>query len=366
MTFNKRELNDLLDQISVEWFLDQHGADVKSSFGHSGLQVNIKQCPFCGDSKWRIYVNAETGLGKCFAGSCPQGGFSKFQLIRAYENSVSILPTLRRLVSDQGLVEFKREVFEPDRSEMKLPNGTMTVEELSEVPAYLQSRNIDADTCTRFDLQWSECGKFKVTTPAGVMTQDYSKRVIIPVYDVDGSLVTFQGRDATGTHERRYMFPPAFAGTGAYLYNGNNYTNQEVAVLSEGVFDVVAVDQALRAAGLSDQYHPMGTFGLNLSSGRPDGNDQITRLAAMKAKGLKSVVFMFDGETKAIKAAVTAAELCRAHGLKTFIAHLPKGKDPAETPAETVLDAIKSAKPSKSKLDEITIVARAKTFYGNT
>jgi DNA primase len=366
--FDKRELTDLLDQISIEWFLDQQGAQIKDSWGHSGRQLNVKECPFCGDSRWRLYVNADTGLGNCFAGSCPQGGFNKYQLLKAYKNdtgSSTLVGMLRRLVSDQGLIEFKREIFEPDPSELKLPNGTMTVDELGEVPEYLQNRKVDADTCRRFDLQWSECGRFKVTTPAGVMTQDYSKRVIIPVYDFDGSLVTFQGRDATGTHERRYMFPPAFAGTGAYLYNGNNYTGQEVAVLSEGVFDVIAVDQALRAADLHREYHPMGTFGLNLSSGRPDGNDQVTRLAALKKQGLKAVVFMFDGEAKAIKAAVTAAELCRSHGLKTFIAHLPKGKDPAETTPEVVIECLKSAKPSKSKLDEVTIVARAKSFYGN-
>lgn len=369
MRFSREAMNELLDQISVEWFLDHHGAQIKDSWGHSGRQLNVRECPFCGDDRWRMYVNADTGLGNCFAGSCPQGGFNKIQLLKAYKDGTggsTLMGMLRRLVDEQGLIEFKREVFKPDISQLKLPNGTMTVDELGEVPDYLQKRNIDADTCRRFDLQWSECGRFSITTPLGVQSQDYSKRVIIPVYDLDGSLVTFQGRDATGTHERRYMFPPAFAGTGAYLYNANNYDGQKCAVLSEGVFDVIAVDQAIRAMNLHGLYHPMGTFGLNVSSGRPDGDDQITRLASLKKRGLERVVFLFDGEFKAIKAAIDAAQLCRAQGLRTFIAHPPKGRDPGEMSGNQIIDAIESAKPSKSELDKVTILSRAKSFYGNT
>ena len=366
-SISKEQLKEALDQVNIEWFLDSQGVEMKHSFGHSGMQLNLKECPFCGDTKWRTYVNADTGLGNCFAGSCTQGGFNKFQLLRAFNrgSTLPLIDSIKDLLAKQGLVEFKRVVFEPDFSEMKLPNGCLNIDELGEVHEYLAKRGINEDTCRKFDLQWCDYGKFQVTTATGLVTQDYSKRIVIPIYDLDGKLVTFQGRDTTGESERRYLFPPAFAGTGAYIYNGNNYSNQESVVLSEGVFDVLAVDAYMVRHQLHNSYHACGIFGLSLSSNRPDGNDQLTRLVSLKAKGLKNIYLMLDGETVAAKAAMTIAKLCKEQGFRCFICYLPKGKDPSECSDEEITESLKNAKEIKSLLDEVTMNAKAKSYYGN-
>ncbi|WEU67317.1 DNA primase [Xanthomonas phage JGB6] len=47
-------------------------------------------------------------------------------------------------------------------------------------------------------------GTFEVKDPTGrKMRQDYSNRIIIPIFDLDGNLKSFQGRDTTGEAEKR-------------------------------------------------------------------------------------------------------------------------------------------------------------------
>src|SRR5690606_9971530 len=74
---------------------------------------------------------------------------------------------------------------------------------------------------------------------------DFSQRIIIPVFDLDGNLVSFQGRDITGKAEKKYLFPNGFASTGEHLYNGHNVQRTARIVVGEGAFDVAATKVAL-------------------------------------------------------------------------------------------------------------------------
>ena len=64
----------------------------------------------------------------------------------------------------------------------------------------------------------------------------YTKdRVIVPVHDITGKAVSWQGRDITG-RSLRYLFPPGFKGA-HYLYNSWSIpVGADYLILCEGAF----------------------------------------------------------------------------------------------------------------------------------
>jgi DNA primase len=162
----------------------------------------------------------------------------------------------------------------------------------------------------------------------------FDGRIIIPIFNLDGELVSFQGRDIMGTAEKKYLFPPGFAVTGKHLFNGHNVVASSRVVLGEGAFDVMALKIALDEDESLRNVTPIGSFGKHLSE------DQMTRFAELKERGVKEVCFMWDSEVGAIDAAIVAGtELKRRYGLEVKIAILPKGKDPNECSTEDVRNA---------------------------
>jgi DNA primase len=103
------------------------------------------------------------------------------------------------------------------------------------------------------------------------LSKHYNRRVLIPIYDLDGKLVSFQGRDITGTAEKKYLFPPGYArATGEHLYNGHNVIGRPSdVVVGEGAFDVIAIKVAFDADPTLRDVVPVGTFGKHLSHGAP-------------------------------------------------------------------------------------------------
>ncbi len=75
--------------------------------------------------------------------------------------------------------------------------------------------------------------------------QKGERRLLIPVYDLDGKLVTFQGRDIIGDQDAKYLFPPALPGTGRFLYNGHNAVRARRIAMGEGAFDVFSLKAAI-------------------------------------------------------------------------------------------------------------------------
>ena len=58
-----KELEEALDRIDMEAWLDAEGIDYKITRGSRGTQINVKECPCCGNSNWKVYLNADNGLG---------------------------------------------------------------------------------------------------------------------------------------------------------------------------------------------------------------------------------------------------------------------------------------------------------------
>lgn len=341
---------DLLENFDIEYYLQREGISYKKTYGSSGTQLNVRTCPFCGQSKWKVYINADTGLGNCFSGSC-QKKFNKFGFVKAVsqaDNNSVVYEIIENVCKELGWIPKKiyRQPIKnvtndglilPTNTPLPLPNGDNL--------EYLLRRGIDNYYTQLFDLRYCESGEWRFNTEDGEKVQVFQKRIIIPVRDLDGSLVTFQGRDITGLAPNKYQFPSQVASTGKLLYNGNNIIGYNTIIVNEGVFDVIATQMALDKSGLSQDFGVVGSFGKHLSINLQGADDQLSRFLSLKKQGLRTIIIMWDGESMAYLDALEAAQKLNTFGFNLKIATLPAGKDPNEVYYTEVIDAIKNAKP---------------------
>lgn len=335
-TADREQLSKLMDNISIEAFLDREGIDYRSTFGSSGAQYNLKTCPCCGGDQWKVYLNADSGLGNCFSGSC-ETKFNKWKFISASTglNGKELVDFFNMLAGEQGYMPKKKTAAIQTRADLILPES-YGLPVLGKNLKYLENRNISGEVAQYFHLRYSKEGVFKYKSDGKTLQQDYSKRIIIPIFDMSGKMVSFQGRDITDEAGKKYLFPPGYAATGVHLYNAQNAIGAERILINEGVFDVYAAHIAVSEDTSTADIVPVGSFGKHLSYGQANGNDQLGKLIALKALGLKEVTFMWDGEAKALTDAVHAALRVLELGLRVRVAALPKGKDPNEVAVEIV------------------------------
>jgi len=343
-------MSDIFQRIQSEldfgYFLDSEGLDYKEVQGSSGEQFHIKCCPTCGDSRWRTYMGVESGLGNCF--KCGEK-YTKITFLKAhfgYDNWGETFRKCEEVLHDQGWRPVRKSVVvEPNISEIRLPiSDPIPFANGANFP-YLEERGVTKELAAYFHLRFCKFGGWVFKSSEGKQQlQNFSDRIIIPIFDLDRELKTFQGRDVSGNSDRKYLFPVQLPGTGRYLYNGQNVVACEHVVMGEGAFDVIAIKAALDLDPATRNVVAIGSFGKHLSHGHKTNDDQLSRLSTLKAQGLKRVTIMWDGEPAALTAALDAAKLIRSVGLMPLIALLPSGKDPNEVPAEEVIKAFYAAK----------------------
>lgn len=332
------QLGDLLDELDFETWLDHEGIRHKLTRGTRGVQANIRECPSCGNTKWKVYFGLESNLGNCFV--CDTK-FTKWRFITAHLNvaNADVARYVENYMRTQGWRPRQVRSNPVTVSELELPKSIVLPTPEGRNMSYLTNRNITKELTSYFHLRYCHEGVHQYQDAYGRLGyQDYSRRIIIPIFDMDGKMVSFQGRDITGTAEKKYLFPPGFAATGSVLYNGQNARKATRVVAGEGVFDCIAIKAALDEDKVLRNCVPLASFGKKL------GPDQMTKLKALAAEGLKEVIFMWDAEKEALEAAVEASLECRANGLSAKIALLPKGRDPNEVAPEVVRQAVWDAR----------------------
>jgi DNA primase len=350
------ETEELAEQLDLEYWLDRESRAFKKSRGASGMQLNPRECPACGDTRWRTYLNADTGRGNCFV--CNQT-FSKFGFIhRALGHDpddkspagrhawAETFKHVKEVLSEQGWRPVRKTLVAVEFGEVVLPASFELPTPENRNLVYLDSRGIDGDLARYFHLRYCVEGKFWFTKEDGTPGhQKFDGRVILPVFDLDGTLKTFQGRDVTGDPDvQKYLFPKGLPGTGRYLYNGQNANRARRICMGEGGFDVMAIKKAFDREPTLRDVVPVGSFGKHLSYGSADGDDQLGRLIQLKKDGLQEVTIMWDGEVKALESALNTAELVRKIDLLPRIALLPFERDPNEVIGQTVCEAFRNAR----------------------
>lgn len=348
----REDAQELSDELDLEQWFDRESRSFKMSRGQSGMQINAKECPACNDGRWRVYLNAESGIGNCFV--CNQT-FSKLRFVHLAlghdpENKGDWAATFKHVkdvLGEQGWRPKRRSSVAVEYGEVKLPAGFDLPTRDGRNLVYLEERGIPAELAAYFHLRYSPYGTWSYIHDDGTTRrQDFTSRLIIPVFDLDGTLKTFQGRDVTGTvTDQKYLFPKGLPGTGRYLLNGQNAHRSKRVALGEGFFDVAAMKLAFDGEVALRDVMPVGSFGKHLSYGDIGGNDQLGRFLQLQREGLEEVTIMWDGEIKALEAALQAAEILTRIGLRVRIALLPYEKDPNEVLPEVTREAFWKAEP---------------------
>jgi DNA primase len=349
------ELEALIADLDLEALLDHFGVDYRRTGGGSNL--NLRECPFCHDDRWRAYMSVEKKLGLCFHADC-QKRWNLFSFVRAKLETDA--RGAIRFLEDYGSQVLGRS------TRASLARGQARLPTAWELPAsvplptddgmthpYLVTRRILPLTQSLFGLRWCEDGIYSYEDVDGrARRMWFGGRVLHPICDLDGTVATFVGRDVGGASTVRYLFPPLLPAAGRYLYGGERLSGFAHVVLGEGPYDCLAIHQAIVDHPDFRDTAAAATFGLSIGHADPEsGNDQLGRLLRLKETGLRRVTFLWDGERNALKAALEAAELVAAHtGLHVRIGLLPGGKDPAELETREVRAAIGQARPFEPRL----------------
>lgn len=356
------ELSEILSRLDIAAYLDNEGVDYRETHGSSGAQLNLRECPKCGTAKWKVFLNADTGLGNCFSGSC-EARFNKFSFIRHSSGlgGRALDEHIRGVGAAIGWRPPRKSVaVVTDVAGLKLPSS-LALPINGRNLAYLENRGIGIETAKYFALRYCHKGLWLYRDEYGAKRfVDFGRRVIIPIFDLDGGLVSFQGRDVTGSAEKKYLFPNGFASTGEHLYNGHNALRTERLLIGEGAFDVAAQKVALDGDPDLRDVVPVGSFGKHVAPG------QVAKFQALLERGVRHLTFMWDGELKATDDAVQAGLQLIGLGFKVSIALLPPDKDPNEVSAEVVRAAFYSAIPlSLSSATKILMKRRLGIFSGS-
>ena len=334
---------DVIAKIDVIEWLDEQGITYKKS---ASGQLNLRECPFCGDNSNRVYMRADNGTGLCFRGSCG-AKFSFWSFVKEYlhTDSAGTARHFQEFGKSIGInnkpvsITYSNESWVLPLS-IPLPTSDNTTHPM------LIERKITLSTQETFGLRWCSNGSFMYPDlhSGEKRFMSFSNRIIIPVFDVEGILQTFQGRDVTGTSEKKYLFPPNLPGSGRFLYGANLVRGVEHLVLNEGVFDVMATHQAIYGHLDFKNVGVVGSFGLSIGSGDINANDQLACFRQLRREGLKRVTIMWDGEKNALNAALENGMLLNRQDLIVNIALLPQNKDPNEVDSRIVRETIQKAR----------------------
>lgn len=344
----------LLAEIEVSEILDHEGVDYKTASGSSGEQLNIKDCPFCGNRKWKVYANADSGLGNCFVCNTTFNKWTLLSGIAGTEDRALLKRKIAEIGRAIGYKPAKKIEVHTDVPAALLPLSLALPDSNGKNAAYLEKRGITGHYAKRFHLRWCRNGYHEYTVDGQKKTQWFNDRIIIPVLDLDGELVTFQGRDTTGESDRKYLFPAQLPATGRYLYNGYEALarRSKHVIMCEGAFDVIPTAIACDFIPELNGVVPVGSFGKKLSASTSEKASQVDALRTLKVRGgLQSVTMMWDGEPAALLSALDACRLIQGIGLTARIARLPAGKDPNEVDASEIGRAFVNAVPYSRLLE---------------
>jgi DNA primase len=352
------ELTELLEAIDIEAWCDANGIDYTKTRGRSGPQLNVHVCPVCGNSDHKVYLNAESGLGNCFAGSHPPPAkFNKWSFIRGVLGDCSgkqVVEHIKHHVESRGWVPKRVKSAPPKPSELIVP-ASFPIPFNGQNLHYLQNRGISLEIAAYFHLRYCHDGWFNYEFEGQRKGMFFGERVLIPVFDLDGKMVNFQGRDVTGKRDPKYLFPPGLPSTGIHLLNGMNVRDTTRIAIGEGAFDLMAMKIAFDEEPSLRDVIPVGTFGKAVSDGNSDSQE--AKFRTLMDRGVRQATFMWDGEVLATDAAVEAGLRLRRMGLDVRVAMLPKDADPNEVPASVVRKAFFEA-IQLTQLSAVTILGK--------
>ncbi len=322
---------------SVLELLGDHGLDpVRVA---SGRELAVS-CPLCGDQSRRMYVNATTAQWICF--KCEERGgiywlcrkvldldhFEAMHVLDAMPDTHT--PDYHARTTTFKLTE-RRVAEVTQESPVKLPDEYLPLT-MPTAPGerpfwtYLLSRGVLGR-----EVRDNEIGF--------CLTGFYKWRVIVPVRSA-GVLWTFVAR-AIGDMVPKVLHPMGAQPTRA-LFGIDRLQTTGTAIITEGVFDAIKVGDSAVA-----------TLGTNVTPHQRD---------LLRGKGVKRVIFLFDGDEAGRTGYLRHAESMLAAGFAVKAAFLEEGLDPDTAPFFKIEEAIHRT----IKLEDIGPVTPSTEAKANT
>jgi len=198
---------------------------------HSTLKGNEMAfyCPFCHHHKQKLQVNTETQKWHCW--TCNSGGKKLTSLLRKLDVDKKTISIIREIYGDSNYNS------QNDDSDAKvfinLPKEFIS---LAEQPKgfnpeykhaihYLTQRGIGIKEIVKYNIGYCKDGM-------------YSRRIIVPSYNSDGSLNYFISRSYYADEKMKYKNPPISKNI---ICLDSQINWNEPVILCEGVFDAITI-----------------------------------------------------------------------------------------------------------------------------
>lgn len=343
------ELDDLLETLDVETLFDSFGLDYRRTSGGSDLQ--LRECPACKDDRWRCYFSTRRRRGICFHADCNKR-FNLFSFTRSHLEATA--SGTIRFFEDYARRNLGRSISKPTPviqrvvGDWVMPPSVELPTDTGMTHPYLIDRKVLLTTQAHFGLRWCESGWFDYEDAAGrARRMPFGGRILVPICDIDGGLVNFVGRDATGQGDPRYLFPPSLPSAGRYLFGSQHAMGRQHLVAGEGPFDAIGIHQAIADHPDFRDAAAIATFGISIGHADQTGDDQLGRLRRLRKAGLRRLTLLWDGERNALLRALDSAEVVHRSiaGLQVAIGLLPADSDPGELETWRIRQAIERAMP---------------------
>lgn len=291
-----------------------------------GDEVSIC-CPFCGDrsetedTRFRLGINVAKGLGHCY--NCDWKGrgvvYIARQLCKAYGIPFKVKhrrvkdeisrPSDKALRLGGGLPE-EYESFGRDEAD---PIGRKVLD-------YLKARQVSIKQIVDHEVGYAACG-------------DMAWRAVFPVVGRDGKVHGCVGRAILPTMRPKYLNTPGMK----MLWN--TQLEGRTAVVAEGIFDALRVEQAL-----------LRTHGMVAVSRL---GSAITSLQLDQLKEYEKVIVLPDNDGTGLHGATELCSRCYTRGIDTWVSIPPEldGRDAGDMSADEIMERLYAAIPwNKSTL----------------
>lgn len=215
-------------------------SDVLGSSYNEGQSQLLYNCPKCNHHKKKLSINIEKNLFKCWI--CDWSGRNVYRVIKYYGNHHTRQAWLR-LTQQVEISNFADKLFGPantlKEATASLPRSFVSLVN-SDLPAssskplnYLESRFIDQGDIFKWKIGYCSEG-------------EYSGRIIVPSFNMDGDINYFIGRSYDGSW-LRYKNP---ATSKNFIFNELYLDFSKEITIVEGVFDAFkAGDNAVPLLG---------------------------------------------------------------------------------------------------------------------
>lgn len=257
------------------------------SFTHAtNEEIRLEECPFCGDTKYHLYVNIVTGLGHCK--KCAVNGSTGYNFNQ-----------IREKLGDQPIELPHGKSFQMPK-EYKTVNThvvstySATLLRNPKLLAYLEGRGLTRETITHFQLGQCE------------------DTISIP-YIQNGQVVNFNYRKNPFIDNDAPKYKTE-KGCRSILFNIDSllsYQEGEIVILTEGAFDAMRLWQE----------------GFKYALSVPLGANHFSEQWVPYFEDVSKIVILFDTDHVGRQGAERVQKL---FGDRAVIVRLPKGKDATE------------------------------------